>query len=151
MAGFIGDKSGDALMSDINVTPFVDVSLVLLIIFIATSSIIIRAALEVDVPVAANATSKDETAIRSIILRSDGSLALDGKSVTRAGLAAALKADVVASLKLERGRRAKTSVIISASGGHGYQEVVDVIDLVQGAGVGAIALNTKFKEAEALP
>jgi len=140
MAGFIGNKNGDALMSDINVTPFVDVSLVLLVIFMATSSIIIRTALEVDVPVAANATSKDETTIRSIILKKDGSLALDGKPVTREGLAAAIKRDRTKSQRMR--------VIVSAGGRHDYQAVIDVIDIVQGAGVSGIALNTKYKEEE---
>ena len=140
MAGFAGNRNGDGLMSDINVTPFVDVSLVLLIIFMATSAIIIRAALEVDVPVAANATSKEEPTIRSIILKSDGSLAMDGKPVTREGLAAALEKD--------RSKSPRTRAIVSAGGRHAYQAVIDLIDLLQGAGVSAIALNTKYKEEE---
>ena len=149
MAGFTENSGSNALMSDINVTPFVDVALVLLVIFMATSGIIIRAALEVDVPVATNAVPQEERAIRSIVLNEDGSIKLDGKPVTRERLAATLEREVAKRDQRNRAgghRASRPRVIISAGGRHAYQSVMDIVDMVQGAGVRIIALNTKYKE-----
>ena len=54
MAGGGSQDEDDGMISGINVTPLVDITLVLLIIFMVTASYIVKASIEVDLPRAAN-------------------------------------------------------------------------------------------------
>lgn len=150
MAGF--KQSNDSgLIGDINVTPFVDVVLVLLIIFMSTSSVIIRTALDLDIPVASNAEAEEAPPVLSILLTEKNALELNGEPVNRDGLIRRLEREVAVASK-EKGERAEpVQALISARGAHAYQDVVDLIDLVKGTGVGAIALNTRVPDAASGP
>lgn len=145
MAGF---KTGgdDDMIADINVTPFVDIVLVLLIIFMATSTVIVRTALDLEIPKASKAEAKNNAnMILSIELLDDKSLKLNGEAVTPDGLVKAIETEVEknnANTDAE-GKPQPTEVIITARGQQDYQDVVDVINLAKGAGVSGIALNTK--------
>ena len=55
MAAFKNSNNDDDIISDINITPMVDIILVLLIIFMVTASVIVTPAIKVDLPKAANA------------------------------------------------------------------------------------------------
>ena len=48
-------NDGDDVIASINIIPFVDIVLVLLVIFMVTSTVIVKAAIKVDLPTAANA------------------------------------------------------------------------------------------------
>ena len=143
MAGFKTDNDS-VLIADINVTPFVDIVLVLLIVFMSPSAVIIRTALDLDIPVASNAETKDEPPVFSILLTEKNDLELNGEPTDRSGLALSLKEEVETSRR--DGNSGPVQVLISARGDHAYQSVVDLIDLVQGTGVKAIALNTRVPE-----
>ena len=93
MACFKTDND-DGFISDINVTPFVDVVLVLLIIFISTSTVIVRTALDLDIPIAGNAEKKDEPPILSIRLTDDNSVELSGEPMSREALKERLEREV---------------------------------------------------------
>ncbi len=90
MAGFIADEHED-VMSEINMVPFIDVMLVLLIIFIITVPVM-KHAVDVQLPRA----SADKEAIQPQTLRltvkADGSYWLDDKAVSDEQLAARLQA-----------------------------------------------------------
>jgi len=79
MAGEVSSGNTDEMapISGINVTPFVDVVLVLLVIFMLTASTIAKGSLEVELPRAASAGSKVESTV-NLVLRKDGVLLLDG-------------------------------------------------------------------------
>jgi biopolymer transport protein ExbD len=144
MAGFKTDDDSD-LIGDINVTPFVDVVLVLLIIFMSTSTVIIRTALDLDIPVAGNADQKDEPPILSIHLTDEDTVELNGEPTSREALRDRLEREVRDRKRPGGGRDAQAvQALISAGGAHPYQAVVDLIDLVKGTGVNTIALNTKM-------
>ena len=77
-------------MSEINVTPFVDVMLVLLIIFMVTAPLLV-AGVPVDLPESrANALEQDQEPVQ-ISIDQDGRIYMDEEEMSRAGLEASLR------------------------------------------------------------
>ena len=72
----------DGPISSINIIPFVDIVLVLLVIFMLTSATIIRASLKVELPKAASAGSRVESTL-NLVYSKDEQLAIDGQAVRR--------------------------------------------------------------------
>ncbi|MEL6184397.1 MAG: biopolymer transporter ExbD [Myxococcota bacterium] len=130
MAG--GLSSDDDANSDINVTPFVDIVLVLLIILMVTSQHIVKASMKVDLPKAASGGEAVDSTL-NVVVNKEGELLLDGAVVTKEELAAAVKAGKAASPKLQ--------AVIAADKGVPYGRVVHVIDVVKTNGVTSFALN----------
>ncbi len=131
MAGM--QKGGDDdLIADINVTPFVDVVLVLLIIFMVTSTAIVRAAIEVDLPKAASGGQAVETTI-NIVITKEGDLKLNGLDSTEEAISAFIKKEIVDSPKMQ--------AVIAADKGVPYGNVVRIIDVVKSNGIKSFALN----------
>lgn len=131
MAADLGDH-GDELISAINITPFVDIILVVLIIFMVTATAIVRQAIEVKLPEAATGSTADA----SLAIGIDASLrwSLDGEPITPEGLRTALrqakidhKDDVICLLAADR------------TVPHG--EVVRLIDLIKQEGIARFAIN----------
>jgi biopolymer transport protein ExbD len=155
MAGFKSDNDDDVI-GDINVTPLVDVVLVLLIIFMVTSSVIQTTAHDIPIPTAANAEEKSAPSPLSIgykrVITPDGTargeLRLNDEPLNRAQLIARLEAEVAKNKLNPNPEQQKTVVLISASGDFPYQEVMDIIDAARGAGVSAVSLNTKVRPAD---
>jgi biopolymer transport protein TolR len=124
----------DEPQANINIVPFVDVALVLLIIFILTSRVMARASFPVDVPRAANAGSAVQ-ATANVVVTAARELFLDGARVDAGGLDAELKRRTSDDPKLR--------AVISADKTLPYEQVIDVIDIVKGAGVASFALNVE--------
>lgn len=131
MAGKLGGDDDDVI-ADINITPFVDVVLVLLIIFMVTSAAIVRAAIEVELPRAASGGQAVETTL-NIVLTKEGELKLNGEETTEAGIATFIKEKIAAEPKMQ--------AVIAADKGVAYGSVVRVIDVVKSNGVKSFALN----------
>jgi biopolymer transport protein TolR len=131
MAGQLQD-SGDDEITGINITPLVDVVLVLLIIFMVTANFIVRETMEVDLPRAANA-GETVQGLLAVVLDKHGRLYLDGEEVSEAQL----RVKVAESVK----RDAETRAILSADQALPYGEVMHLIDVVKGEGVTRFALN----------
>ena len=75
----------DEEITAINVTPLVDIALVLLIIFMVTANFIVRETMEVDLPRAANAGETVQGLI-NVVMDKDGALFLDGIRVSEGEL-----------------------------------------------------------------
>lgn len=116
----------------INVTPFVDVVLVLLIIFMATSSYMVDPAIEVELPEAASGTEAAETTL-ALVLTEDGRLFLNGIESSSERIAAYCRYQSSKSPELQ--------AIIAADGRARHSQVVNLIDLVKLNGVRSFALN----------
>ena len=129
-----GSGDDDELISEINVTPLVDVVLVLLVIFMVTATYIVRASIEVDLPRAAHGGEATGT-ILSVVLTRDGEVFLDGVRRTEGELVARTRAAVA--------KDADTRAVISADKGALHGAVVHVIDLVRGAGVTRFAIHVE--------
>ena len=132
MAGISNGGGDDELISGINITPLVDIVLVLLIIFMVTTTYIVRDAIEVDLPRAAHAGEATGSTL-AVVLTRDGTIYVDGVKRTESELAARTR-EVVAK---DRDARA----IISADKGSLHGAVVRVIDVVKGEGVSRFAIN----------
>jgi biopolymer transport protein ExbD len=125
---------GDELRSDINVTPLVDVMLVLLVIFMAVAPLL-RLELPVDLPRAETGREADRDVRRATVtVAADGSLRLDGAPIAAAELPAAL----VAAL----GATGERSIVLEADRAAAYGAVVTVVDAARAAGVERIGVAT---------
>ncbi|HVY36872.1 MAG TPA: biopolymer transporter ExbD [Polyangia bacterium] len=127
-----GDGEEGGMISGINVTPLVDITLVLLIIFMVTATYIVRQAIHIDLPRAANAGESTGTTL-AIILTKDGDIYVDGKKRDETGL----RDDARAALAKDKDARA----IISADKNALHGSVVRVLDLIKGEGVSKFAIN----------
>jgi len=139
MAGPIGKRDNDVI-AEINIIPFVDIVLVLLIIFMVTSTAIVKAAIKVDLPKAA-AAGTDVTATVNLVYTIDRELFVDGKALSMTSAGQVIARQVKESPKLQ--------AVISADTGLPYGDVVEVVDLVKQAGVSGFALNIERKQTAA--
>jgi biopolymer transport protein ExbD len=114
MAMTSGD-SGDDGFSDINITPFVDIVLVLLVIFMVTAKYIASQSIPVDLPKAASGASGIQTMI---------ACSIDAKQQMYE-------------------KEENVRVIISADRVVPHGRVVELIDLVRGAGIDKFAIQTE--------
>jgi biopolymer transport protein ExbD len=132
LAGQGGEDDG--VLSSINVIPFVDIVLVLLVIFMVTSATIMRAGLKVELPKAASAGAAVASTI-NLVLTKDGELLLNGEPRGQAEASAFVRAAY--------DKDKKTQAVISADTGVPYGKVVEVIDLVKRGGVTNFALDVE--------
>jgi biopolymer transport protein ExbD len=138
MAG--AQNNDDDEITGINVTPLVDIVLVLLIIFMVTANFIVRETVEVDLPRAANTRDKTVQGPVMVTMDKDGKTFLDGVETTTDSLLAKMR-DAV-------GKDKEVRAIISADQTLNYGKVMGLIDLVKEAGISKFALNIQ-KEAKA--
>ncbi len=131
MAASIGRKGA---IHGINITPLVDIFLVLLILVMISSTLVQPQAIEVQVPKAASAGSVAPTA-SGLVLASDGTLFLDGVATPAE--------TVVARIALKVRQDSTHSVLVSADGKLPYEQVVAALDLVKKSGARKYALRVR--------
>lgn len=131
MAG-AAKQDDDEMITSINVTPLVDIVLVLLIVLMVTSSYLVNKAINVELPKAATGESTTQT--MSISLDVNAKLYLDGSPI----LAPELQERVRAAYQKDPDLKA----IISADGRVRHADVVSVIDLLRREKVTKFAINT---------
>jgi biopolymer transport protein ExbD len=127
----------DGLITDINVTPLVDVVLVLLIIFMVTATYIVRRAIQVDLPRASAAGESVATTVVVVMTR-EGILYLDGERRS--------EPDIEQRLRQLVARDRDARALVSADQGLQLGSVVRVIDLVKRAGVARFALDVRRED-----
>lgn len=127
-----GARRGRGMITDINVTPLVDIMLVLLIIFMLTANLIAKQAIEVDLPKAAQGGAATPKTL-AVTLTQQGGLYLDGKEVT----AAVLRSQLAAAVRADP----KTQVMIAADKDTSHGRVVWLIDVVKSLGIASFAIQ----------
>ncbi|MDR7423222.1 MAG: biopolymer transporter ExbD [Armatimonadota bacterium] len=135
MASLESAGDDDGPLASINIIPFVDIVLVLLIIFMLTSTAIVKASLKVDLPRAASGGAKVDSTI-NLVLPREGPLQLNGQDVPSLEAAGEL-------IRREATRDPKVQAVIAADRGVEYGRVVELIDLVKQNGVRAFALDVE--------
>ena len=131
----LSDHADDeGILASINVIPFVDIVLVLLVIFMLTSAAIMRASIKVELPKAAAAGARVETTI-NLTFTKEGALLLDGEKTTMKDAAAFVRREAEANPKVQ--------AVISADTGAEYGRVINVIDMVKQNGVTTFALDVE--------
>jgi len=118
------------LISGINVTPLVDITLVLLIIFIVTAKIIVTPAVPLDLPKAA--TAEEVQVVLSVIMERQGRILVDGAP-------AADDAAFLASVRAKAAEENELRAVISADGDVPHRRTLHVLDLLRQAAVTKVA------------
>ena len=126
-------------MNQINVVPYIDVMLVLLVIFMVTAPFINPS--QVELPSVAK-SSQAPTAPLEVMIRADGSLLVRDRAEAGEGqtIAEAALADTVRRLQRTRADR---PVVISADKSVRYESVMRVMDTLQRLGVARVGLLVK--------
>jgi biopolymer transport protein ExbD len=130
---------GEDIVAEINITPLTDIFLVLLIIFMVTTSVITSQGKEVDLPSAAVA-SASPSGVTVTVTASD-EISVDGRAVRAEELGPALEAALAATREKVVILRGDRNVVLGRA--------VGILDLAQRAGATGIALATKPPQAGA--
>jgi biopolymer transport protein ExbD len=128
----------DEVISAINVTPLVDIVLVLLIVLMVTSSYLVNKSINVELPKASTGEASNPTL--SISLDVAGKLYLDGNSIEEPSLQQRIHSAYAADHDVK--------AVISADGRVTHAQVVAVIDLLRREKVTKFAINTSPMEAK---
>jgi biopolymer transport protein ExbD len=132
MASKISEGGGDLEEnSEINVTPFIDVMLVLLIIFMVAAPLA-TVDMKVDLPQSAAAPVKREDKPVFVTLKADLSLALGNNEIDRDGFVAELNGMTEGNME--------TRILLRADKAVDYGELMTVMNLIQRAGYTKIGL-----------
>ena len=124
-------------INEINMVPFIDVMLVLLIIFMVTAPLITTGV--VDLPSVGKSSKRPDHVVELVVGSDDKvKLRIDGKD----GAPVAMR-DVAAKVKELQGGDATTPVVISADKNVKYETVVRVMDTLQRSGVQRVGLSVK--------
>ena len=136
MAGTGDGQDGGGLIQGINVTPFVDIVLVLLVIFMVTARLVFApaTAIPLDLPKA----SKGEAvqSVLSLSLKADGALFANGQPLQD-------EAELETLARAEHAKDAGLSVVIQADGDVAHRRVIRVMDALGRAGVAKIAFGVE--------
>lgn len=141
MAGGAQQDSDADEITGINVTPLVDIVLVLLIIFMVTANFIVRETVEVDLPRAAHGGETVQGLV-NVVMDKDGKVFFDGAEVS--------EADLLRRIDEALAKDKETRAIISADQSINYGRVMRLIDMVKGQGIAKFALNIQ-KDAAPTP
>jgi biopolymer transport protein ExbD len=130
----------DGVIADINITPFVDIILVVLIIFMVTASTIVQSSIKVNLPDAATGEATESTSL-GLTLLTDGTMLLDGEFIDADGL----------RVRLRQARDESEDIVclIAADRAVAHGRVIWLIDLIRSEGIAKFALN--IDKAEMVP
>jgi biopolymer transport protein ExbD len=131
--GYGNDDDSGRMIVDINVTPLVDITLVLLIIFMVTASLIVNPGIKVDLPKAASGTETAKSTL-ALTLNKEGVLFLNGERSSDEG--------IVRFIGSELPKNPDLQAIIAADKVVPHGDVIHVIDLVKRSGVHKFAIST---------
>jgi biopolymer transport protein TolR len=137
MPAMVSRGRGRRTINEINMVPFIDVMLVLLIIFMVTAPLISPSV--IDLPSVGKAAKQPDQVIQLILDKND-SIQMKIKDKTSS---LALK-QVAAAVKLAQGNVENSAVVISADKNIKYETVVKVMDTLQRAGVQRVGLSVQL-------
>ena len=128
---------GRRTINEINMVPFIDVMLVLLIIFMVTAPLITPSL--IDLPSVGKANKQPDKVLQ-VVIQKDESLELvaDGKT------SKLMMGGVAEAVKNAQGAEANTAVVISADRNVKYENVVKVMDTLQRAGIARVGLSVQL-------
>ncbi len=135
----VGQRGGGRrrTISEINMVPFIDVMLVLLIIFMVTAPLITTGI--VDLPSVGKSKQRPEHVVELTVAADETlRLRIDGKEPTSVNLQA-----LAARVREAQAGNATTPVVISADRAVKYEAVVKVMDILQRAGIQRVGLSVK--------
>jgi len=135
----IGRRSGRRLMNQINVVPYIDVMLVLLVIFMITAPLVNPG--QVELP-SVGKVSKLAVAPLEVSVRADQTLWLRDRAAG-AGERQVSRGELIAAIRQKQARNAEQAVVIAADKDVRYEAVLDVMDMLQQNQVRKVGLLAK--------
>lgn len=130
MAG--GNPRHGGLIEGINVTPLVDIMLVLLVIFMVTARMVDTPAVPLDLPQASQ--SEDVQTVFAVSIAADGQVRVDGQPVDAAALGNTARRALAKDAELR--------AVIQADGAVPHRRVIAVLDQLKEAGLTRVAFGT---------
>lgn len=128
------------LMNEINVVPYIDVMLVLLVIFMVTAPLINPGQIELP---QVGKTSNPPVQPMEVSIRTDGTLSLRDRSKGSPPDRALSRSELLKEIKAKQARNADQPVVISADKDVRYEAVLDVMDMLQQNQVRKVGLLAK--------
>jgi biopolymer transport protein ExbD len=126
----------DSIVSEINMTPLIDVMLVLLIIFMVSSSAALESGLDVTVP-ESSAVSEKPNQMVIVSLSKEGTIAVSGKDVEKANLREEIT-KALAEMKTD-------SIILEGDGNSSLTSAFEVMDIGRNAGAKNFSIAARQK------
>jgi biopolymer transport protein TolR len=144
MGASFGGSDDDEGIVNINITPFVDIILVVLIIFMVTTSYIVRQSIKVNLPDAATGEHTESTTL-ALMIDETGQLFVDGEPFE--------KSELRGSIRTLQQTESEITCLIGADKTTPHGDVIALIDLVKQEGVSKFAINIDpvSRPAEAPP
>ena len=135
---FGDDGDDEKIIADINMTPLIDIMLVLLIVFMVTSSMSLESGLDVELPQIAGKTEAKEGSAVIISLDEQGSLSVQGKKTSMDEL----------HERLQQAMRQENTDLVILEGDKQSRlgNAVVIMDIAKAAGAGKFAIAAEAEE-----
>lgn len=130
---FKSDQDGE--ITDINITPFVDVVLVLLVIFMVTAPVMLQESLKVNLPKTLSADLTTKAATKAVAITKEGQVLIDGIIMGQEGL--------LRELRKISSENPETNFLISADADSRHGDVVSFIDLLKRNNLNRFAIQVE--------
>ncbi len=135
-------RTGNRLMNEINVVPYIDVMLVLLVIFMVTAPLMNPG--QINLPSVSKSLAPPLAPLE-VIIKKDTTLAL--RDHAKGGQESVVsRNELIAILKARQGKQAEQAVVISADKNVRYEEVINVMDVLQQQHIQKVGLLTQAKK-----
>ncbi len=125
------------VMGDINMVPFIDITLILLIIFMVMTPFIVQSQLTVDLPSARAVNRVAEDKVIRVEIAKDGSISVMGNKVSASQL--------TEELTLRLGRSYEKTILVEADKNVPVQKVIDVFDTAKKLGAAKLGIGVAEK------
>ena len=125
------------VMADINMVPFIDITLILLIIFMVMSPLLVQMQLTVDLPKSNAINTQAEDDVIRVEVQKNGSITVQNKSLTLKTLER--------ELILRMGKANKKTILVEADKEVPIQEVVTVFDVAKKLGAAKLGIGVLSK------
>jgi biopolymer transport protein ExbD len=124
-----------SIIADINMIPLIDVSLILLIIFMVITPFLVQSQIQVNLPKASTGVKGGDEDLLKVQLAADGAMTMDGKRVRFN--------DLDKELRLRLSKSHKKTVLVEADKTVPVERVVAVFDAARKLGAGKIGIAVK--------
>jgi biopolymer transport protein TolR len=132
-------------MHEINIVPYVDVMLVLLVIFMVTAPLITPSVIELP---SVDKASQPRVVPLEVFVKADTGLVVRSRDATGAIVSerTVTKSELPAAIKDARGKNAELSVLVGGDKNARYESVLQVMDELRKQGVSRVGLQVKLAQ-----
>ena len=124
-------------MAEINMVPFIDITLILLIIFMVMSPMLVQMQLTVDLPKSHSVSTQAEDDVIRIEIQKNGTITVQNQVITQKNLER--------ELILRLGKASKKTILVQAAKDVPIQQVVDVFDTAKKLGAAKLGIGVLAK------